>query len=63
MNHSLKGDVFTILLKGLLLAKKSMKYHSDDKRHVVDHVQQVFQSFDHVDKLEALEICVSNMNQ
>ncbi len=37
---------------------------SDDGRHGVDCVQQVFQqSFDHVDDLEALEICVSNMIQ
>ncbi len=41
-----------------------MNYQSDDRRHVVDCVQQVFQrSFDHVDHLEALEICVSNMVQ
>ncbi len=32
--------------------------------HVVDFVQQVFQqSFDHVDNLETLEMCISNMIQ
>lgn len=37
---------------------------SDDRRHVEDCAQQVFQqSFDHIDNLEALEICLSNMIQ
>lgn len=51
---------FTIIIKGLLLAK-SISYQSNDGRHVVDCVQQGFQqSFDYTHNLEALEICVSN---
>ncbi len=36
---------------------KSIKYQSDDRRQVVDCVH----SFEHVDNLEALEMCVSYM--
>ncbi len=37
--------------------EKSLNYQSDNRRHVVDCVQQVFQqSFYHVDHLETLEI-------
>lgn len=44
--------VFIIALKALLVAK----------RHVVDCVPQIFQqSFNHVDDLEALEICILHM--
>ncbi len=43
--------------------EKSINYHSDDRRHVVDCEQQVFQqSFDHIYNLETLEICITNMN-
>ncbi len=43
---------------------KSINYQSDDRRHALDHVQQVFtECFDHVDNLEALVICLSNMIQ
>ncbi len=49
----------------LQLYKKSLtcfRWKSDDRRHVVNCVQQVFQQgFAHVDKFKALEVCVSNM--
>ncbi len=45
-----------MVLKGFLLAKKSMNYQSGNRRHVVDCVWQVFQPiFDHVVHLQALE--------
>ncbi len=50
-----------MLPKCLLLAKKSIKYQSDN-RSIIDCVQQVFQqSIDQADKSEALEICLSNV--
>ncbi len=39
-----------------------MNYPSDNRRYVIDRVQQVFlQSFNHAVNLETLEILVSNM--
>lgn len=53
----LKVDVFRITLKYILLANKSIKYQSNDRRHEVDCVEQSFQhNFAHVDHLEALEM-------
>ncbi len=47
MNHNLKVDI---------LLAKSVNYQSDNKRDLVDVVQQAFQqSFVH---LKALEMCV-----
>ncbi len=47
----LKSD--ELYLKSFYLLK-SINYHSDDRRHVEDYVQQCFQqSFDCVDNLEA----------
>ncbi len=41
-----------------------MNYPSDDRRYVIDCVQQVFlQSFNHAVNLETLEINLSNMIQ
>ncbi len=54
--HDLKRDVFRNILQGLVLAKN---YQSNNKRHVVNCVQQVFhQCFDHADNLQALEMCI-----
>lgn len=56
MYHDLKRDVFRNILQGLVLAKN---YQSNNKRHVVNCVQQVFhQCFDHADNLQALEMCI-----
>ncbi len=60
-------DIFRIILEGLLLfkikkIKNIMNYPSDNRRYVIDRVQQVFlQSFNHAVNLETLEILVSNM--
>lgn len=56
--HNLKVEVFRMILKGLLIAKKSIKYQSENRGYVVDCVQVFLQIFDHVDHLDALEICV-----
>jgi len=42
-----------------------MNYQSNHRRHEVHRVQQDFQkkSFDHIDNLETLEMCVSNLIQ
>ncbi len=51
MNHKLKVDTLTIILY--------INYQSDDRRLVVDCVEQVLQqNFDHVDNLEPLEIYI-----
>ncbi len=51
---------FTIIIKGILLAK-NISYQSNDRRHAIDCIQQGFQQrFDYTHNLEALEICVSN---
>lgn len=57
MNHKLKVDTLTIIL--ILLLAKNINYQSDDRRLVVDCVEQVLQqNFDHVDNLEPLEIYI-----
>ncbi len=57
VNHKLKVDVYRIMLEDLLLAKKSVNYEAEDRRHVVDCVQWVFQqSFYQASKLRAFEI-------
>lgn len=50
-------DSFTIMLKDLLLAKKSITSQSNDRRHVV-HCIHVFSAF--FDNLKAFETHVSN---
>ncbi len=62
MNDDLKGDIFTIILKGSSLAKKYKLSISWQKSRSIDCIQQVFKhSFDHVDNLEDLKISISNM--
>jgi len=52
MYHKLKGGIFTVILKGLLLAKK--KKHKLSIRHQ-KALEQVFQqSFNHVVNLKGL---------
>lgn len=53
-----------MILKALLLAKQGYTINQMTGRHVVDCVRQAFQqSLSHVDNLEVLEMCVSNMIQ
>ncbi len=40
MKHDL--DVFAIIIKYFFLVKKTIKYQSDETRHVADCVQQFF---------------------
>lgn len=41
-----------------------VNYHFNERRHVEEYVQQVFQQcFNHVENLEALDFCISNMIQ
>ncbi len=58
MNHNLnlKVDVFQLYYKTVYLLKR-INYHSDrgEKTHLVECVH-VFQSFDHVDNLEVIEM-------
>lgn len=42
---------------------ESINYQSNDRRLVVDFVQQASTCFDRVDNLEAIEMCVSDMIQ
>lgn len=51
-------DIFRIIIKGPLLAKKTINYQSDDRCHLVHCVQQVVQSCGLVNNLEVLERCI-----
>ncbi len=60
MSNKLKVDISTIRLKvKTFYVLKLIKYQSENRRHLVDRAT----GFDHVDKLEALDICISNMTQ
>ncbi len=56
------SDAYLIKTSQDFTAKRHVKhqlYQSDDRRHGVDCVHFVFQrSFDHIDHLETLELCV-----